>query len=69
MCSSDLERAKALLERDDPPALARLAFECGYYDQSHLGNEFRRIAGTTPAAYAASRRGETNLQDAARPRS
>jgi AraC-like DNA-binding protein len=63
------ERAKALLDRGDRPGLARLALECGYYDQSHLGNEFRRIAGTTPAAYPASRPDETNLQDAVPPRS
>jgi AraC-like DNA-binding protein len=61
------ERAKALLEREDPPDLARLALECGYYDQSHLGNEFRRITGTSPAAYVASRSDETNLQDALAP--
>jgi AraC-like DNA-binding protein len=57
------ERAKALLEGDDRPGLVRLARECGYYDQAHLSNEFRRITGTTPAAYAASN-DETNLQDA-----
>ena len=34
---------------------AELAFECGYYDQSHLINEFRAITGRTP---------ETFLQDA-----
>lgn len=34
---------------------AELAFECGYYDQSHLVNEFRAITGRTP---------ETFLQDA-----
>jgi AraC-like DNA-binding protein len=45
------ERAKALLERDDRPCLAQLALECGYYNQSHLSNEFRRITGTTPAAW------------------
>jgi AraC-like DNA-binding protein len=54
------ERTKALLEREDRLGLARLARECGYYDQAHLSNEFRRITGTTPAAYVA----ETNLQDA-----
>ena len=59
------ERAKALLEGDDRPGLARLARECGYYDQAHLTNEFRCITGTTPAAYAA----ETNLQDALAARS
>jgi AraC-like DNA-binding protein len=55
------ERAKTLLERGDARPLPQLAFACGYYDQAHLTNEFRRIAGTTPAAYAA----ETNLQDTA----
>lgn len=64
-----VERAKALLERDDRPSLTDLALECGFYDQSHLGNEFRRITGTTPAAYAASRSDETNLQDAVPARS
>jgi AraC-like DNA-binding protein len=34
---------------------AELAFECGYYDQSHLIHEFRAITGRTP---------ETFLQDA-----
>jgi AraC-like DNA-binding protein len=63
------ERAKARLEHDDPPSLAQLALECGYYDQSHFSNEFRRISGTTPAAYAGSRADETNLQDAAPTRS
>ena len=33
---------------------AELAFECGYYDQSHLINDFRAITGRTP---------ETFLQD------
>jgi AraC-like DNA-binding protein len=35
---------------------AELAFECGFYDQSHLISEFRRITGRTP---------ETFLQDTA----
>ena len=35
---------------------AELAFECGFYDQSHLISEFRRITGRTP---------ETFLQDMA----
>lgn len=63
------ERAKALMEGDDRPGLAQLALECGYYDQSHLTNEFRRITGATPAVYAASSLDETNLQDAVAPRS
>jgi AraC-like DNA-binding protein len=36
---------------------AELAFECGYYDQSHLINDFRAFTGRTP---------ETFLQDTLR---
>jgi len=32
--------------------LAALAQELGYTDQSHLGREFKRYSGTTPAAFA-----------------
>ncbi|TDW99081.1 helix-turn-helix domain-containing protein [Dinghuibacter silviterrae] len=32
--------------------LAGLAHELGYTDQSHLGREFKRYSGTTPAAFA-----------------
>jgi transcriptional regulator GlxA family with amidase domain len=46
------ERAKALLESAERPSLADVALESGFYDQSHLTNEFRRIAGVTPATYA-----------------
>ncbi|AKF05245.1 Transcriptional regulator, AraC family protein [Sandaracinus amylolyticus] len=30
---------------------ARIAAECGYYDQSHLVHEFRELSGLTPSAY------------------
>ncbi|GIJ46323.1 AraC family transcriptional regulator [Virgisporangium aliadipatigenens] len=33
------------------PDWARLAVECGYYDQAHLVNEFRDLSGLTPGAY------------------
>lgn len=37
----------------DPSAdLAMLATTVGYYDQAHLGADFARVLGTTPAAYA-----------------
>jgi AraC-like DNA-binding protein len=36
--------------------LAETAFECGYSDQAHLGNEFRELAGVAPGRF---------LQDAA----
>ena len=32
---------------------AQVAYLSGYYDQSHLVNEFREITGTTPAAFVA----------------
>jgi AraC-like DNA-binding protein len=47
------EHATDLLEREPRPGFAELAFLCGYYDQSHLINEFQAIAGTTPTAYVA----------------
>ena len=45
------EHAKELLERVGVD-WARVAVEAGYYDQSHLVNEFRAITGTTPTRYA-----------------
>jgi AraC-like DNA-binding protein len=34
--------------------LARLALDCGYYDQAHLYREFRDLAGMTPVGYLAA---------------
>lgn len=48
------ERAAALLESPEPPSLAAVAVTCGYYDQAHMAGEFRRIAASTPAHFAAS---------------
>ena len=31
--------------------LASIAYECGYYDQSHFTNDFRRFSGYTPKQY------------------
>ncbi len=50
------ERARTLSERAERPDWARIALEAGYYDQSHLINEFRSFSGRTP---------ETFFQDAA----
>ncbi|MFI9720434.1 helix-turn-helix domain-containing protein [Streptomyces sp. NPDC052396] len=34
---------------------ARVASEAGYYDQSHMGAEFRALMGVSPSAYRAGR--------------
>src|SRR5918999_947679 len=39
------DRARALVERTQRPDWARIAVECGYYDQSHLINDFRAVTG------------------------
>lgn len=44
------ERAGALLRRGHLD-LARLAVECGYYDQAHLSNEWRTLAGCSPRTW------------------
>jgi AraC-like DNA-binding protein len=36
-----------------PPTLARVAADCGYYDQAHLAREFRDLAGCPPSAWLA----------------
>jgi AraC-like DNA-binding protein len=45
------ERARTLAERAQSPDWARIAFECGYYDQSHLINDFRAVTGRTPETF------------------
>ncbi|MFO7278678.1 MAG: helix-turn-helix transcriptional regulator [Pseudomonadota bacterium] len=44
-------RAMRLAEHSADPDWAAIAAEAGYYDQSHLIAECRRLTGTTPAAY------------------
>ena len=51
------KHALELVDRGAP--WAQVAVTAGYYDQSHLINEFRSITGITPARYV------TNLQDGA----
>jgi AraC-like DNA-binding protein len=40
-----------LLRRSQPPAWAELAAGAGFYDQSHLINEFRALCGLTPEQF------------------
>ena len=34
-------------------SLTTLAYDCGYYDQSHMINEFKMMSGMTPKQYFA----------------
>lgn len=46
------ERARAVVEGSrQRPDWARVALECGYYDQSHLVNDFRAFSGRTPETF------------------
>jgi AraC-like DNA-binding protein len=42
------QRATNLLAASVTPDWSALAWQCGYYDQSHLIHEFQRFAGDTP---------------------
>jgi AraC-like DNA-binding protein len=41
------------LRTAQPGRWARIADECGYYDQAHMNRDFREFAGTTPTDYLA----------------
>lgn len=57
-----LQRTFQLMSEQCNPNLIEIALACGYYDQSHFINEFRRFTGITPSAYAPqSREHNTNL--------
>jgi AraC-like DNA-binding protein len=45
-----VERAQALLTNTDE-SMADISQEVGFCDQSYFGTVFRKIVGTTPAAY------------------
>jgi AraC-like DNA-binding protein len=44
-------RAAALLRRLPPGGLSEVAQRCGYFDQAHLTNEWRALAGCTPRTW------------------
>lgn len=46
-----IERAKKLLRQSRRKAIAEIALECGFSNQSHLTQQFSQATGTTPSAY------------------
>jgi len=44
-------RAAAMLRQLPPGGLAEVAQRCGYFDQAHLTNEWRALAGCTPRTW------------------
>ena len=43
------------MRNEAAPNWARLALECGYFDQSHFIHDFRNFSGLTPTEYVRQR--------------
>jgi AraC family transcriptional regulator len=54
-----IERAQEMMLASDE-SIAEIALACGLADQSHLNKLFRRLVGSTPAAW---RRGQRRLRE------
>jgi AraC-like DNA-binding protein len=48
------ERVVERIQEAQGHGWADIAYDCGYYDQSHLNRDFRQFAGTTPTAFVAA---------------
>jgi AraC-like DNA-binding protein len=48
-------RARAIAEKAATPEWARIAAECGYFDQSHLIRDFQDFGGVSPTQYLRGR--------------
>jgi AraC-like DNA-binding protein len=57
-----IQRAQDLLVRTDR-SIADISLDTGYCDQSYFGAIFRKLAGTTPAAYRRRYRGQQALEE------
>ena len=45
------QKARDLVWKVEAPDWARVAIDCGYFDQSHLIRDFQAFSGLSPAAY------------------
>ena len=43
--------AVSVLQREPERAWTDIAYDCGFYDQSHLVNEFQALAGLAPGDF------------------
>lgn len=48
------QRALHILENNQAISFTALAYECGYFDQSHMIREFKYLSGYTPGEYLAA---------------
>lgn len=55
ICRRRVDQAEYLMVTTSMP-LCEIALDCGFADQSHLSRVFRRLRGTTPAAWRRYRR-------------
>ena len=58
------QRARVLAEKLETLDWVELALACGYFDQSHLINDFQEFAGSTPGTYSLQQqRKDARLKD------